>query len=96
MLNLTAKYGRIYKKCIFTRPFRASILARARLVEDRVIEQVESGIDQYVILGAGLDTFVQRNPQLVTQVGVFEVDQPGPQEWKRQRLADAGLAFHRI
>src|SRR5262245_7331953 len=44
----------------FTRPFRASIVARARFIEDLVAEQVEHGVRQYVILGAGLDTFVQR------------------------------------
>ena len=40
----------------FTKPFRASILARARFVEDLIFEQVDRGIGQYVILGAGLDT----------------------------------------
>jgi methyltransferase (TIGR00027 family) len=75
----------------FTRPFRASILARARFVEDLVMEQVARGVGQYVILGAGLDTFSQRRPELGSKLRVFEVDQPGPQEWKRQRLIDLGL-----
>jgi methyltransferase (TIGR00027 family) len=75
----------------FTRPFRASILARARFVEDLVAEQVAKGVDQYVILGAGLDTFVQRRPELARRMIVFEVDRPGPQEWKRQRLVELGL-----
>jgi len=75
----------------FTRPFRASIVARARFVEDLVTEQVAHGVAQYVILGAGLDTFVQRRPELASRVVVFEIDQPGPQEWKRQRLVDLGL-----
>ena len=44
----------------FTRPFRASIVARARFIEDLVVEQVAHGVGQYVILGAGLDTFAQR------------------------------------
>jgi methyltransferase (TIGR00027 family) len=43
-----------------------------------------------VILGAGLDTFVQRRPELAARVRVFEIDQPGPQAWKRQRLIDLG------
>ncbi len=64
---------------------RASIVARARFVEDLVVEK---GVRQYVILGAGLDTFAQRWPDLVQ---VFEVDRPGPQEWKRQRLLTLGL-----
>jgi methyltransferase (TIGR00027 family) len=77
----------------FTRPFRASILARARFVEDLVVEQATRGVRQYVILGAGLDTFVQRRPELASRLLVFEIDQPGPQEWKRQRLIDLGLGI---
>ncbi len=76
----------------FTRPFRASILARARFVEDLVSEEAAHGVEQYVILGAGLDTFAQRRPELASRMLVFEIDQPGPQEWKRQRLAELGLA----
>lgn len=75
----------------FTRPFRASILARARFVEDLVVEQAARGVAQYVILGAGLDTFVQRHPELASRMLVFEIDQPGPQAWKRRRLIDLGL-----
>src|SRR5689334_2002034 len=77
----------------FTRPFRASIIARARFVEDLVEEQAVRGVEQYVILGAGLDTFAQRRPELVSQLRVFEIDQPGPQEWKRQRLIDLGFGI---
>jgi len=76
----------------FTKPFRASIVARARFIEDLVSEEVaRHGIDQYVILGAGLDTFVQRRPEMVAKLTVFEIDRPGPQEWKRQRLIELGL-----
>jgi methyltransferase (TIGR00027 family) len=72
----------------FTRPFRASILARARFIEDLVEEQAARGVDQYVILGAGLDTFAQRRPDLASRMQVFEIDQPGPQAWKRRRLVE--------
>jgi methyltransferase (TIGR00027 family) len=75
----------------FTRPFRASILARARFIEDLVTEQVARGLGQYVLLGAGLDTFAQRRPELASRLRVFEVDRPGPQEWKRRRLVELGL-----
>lgn len=75
----------------FTRPFRASIVARARFIEDLVIEHAGRGLSQYVILGAGLDSFAQRRPDVASRMTVFEVDQPGPQAWKRQRLADVGL-----
>lgn len=70
-----------------TRPYRAAIVARTRYVEDLLVEE---GIGQYILLGAGLDTFVQRHPDLAEQVVVFEIDQPGPQEWKRQRLEALG------
>lgn len=74
-----------------TSPFRASIVARARFIEDLVEAQLESGVAQYVILGAGLDTFAQRKPEVASRMRVFEVDQPGPQAWKRQRLTDLGF-----
>ena len=74
-----------------TRPFRAAIVARARFIEDLVAEQAEKGVAQYVILGAGLDTFAQRRPDVASRLRVFEVDQPGPQAWKRQRLVELGF-----
>jgi methyltransferase (TIGR00027 family) len=75
----------------FTRPFRASIVARARFIEDLVLGEVERGVGQYVILGAGLDTFVQRRPEMSSRLTVFEIDQPGPQVWKRERLVELGF-----
>ncbi|MBN9088149.1 MAG: class I SAM-dependent methyltransferase [Reyranella sp.] len=76
-----------------TRLFRASIVARARFIEDLVVEQLARGVDQYVLLGAGLDTFVQRRPEVAARLGVFEVDQPGTQAWKRQRLVETGYGM---
>ncbi len=70
-----------------TRTYRAAIVARTRYVEDLV---TGGGYPQYLLLGAGLDTFVQRHPELAGTVTVFEVDQPGPQTWKRDRLEDLG------
>ncbi|MGH7001286.1 MAG: class I SAM-dependent methyltransferase [Stellaceae bacterium] len=75
----------------FTSPFRASIVARARFVEDLVVEQARRGAGQYVILGAGLDTFAQRRPEIASRLRIFEVDRPGPQAWKRQRLVKLGF-----
>jgi len=77
----------------FTRTFRASIVARARFIEDLVAEQARSGVQQYVILGAGLDTFAQRRPEIASQLQVFEVDRPGPQAWKKQRLIELGFGI---
>jgi methyltransferase (TIGR00027 family) len=70
-----------------TRSYRAGLVARTRFVEDLLVDE---GIGQYVLLGAGLDTFVQRHPEFADRVRVFEIDQPGPQTWKRQRLEDLG------
>ncbi|VEF46701.1 putative S-adenosyl-L-methionine-dependent methyltransferase [Bacillus freudenreichii] len=75
----------------FTSSFRASIVARARFIEDLVVEQVGRSVTQYVILGAGLDTFAQRRPEVASNMSIFEVDQPGTQAWKRQRLIDLGF-----
>jgi len=77
----------------FTRPFRASILARARFVEDLVAEQTACGIAQYVILGAGLDTFAQRKPAMASCLQIFEIDQPASLEWKRRRLIELGFGI---
>jgi methyltransferase (TIGR00027 family) len=71
--------------------FRADIVARARFVEDLVVAEAARGVGQYVILGASLDTFAQRRPELAATMTVFEVDQSGPQAWKRQRLVELGL-----
>ncbi|MGY4102770.1 class I SAM-dependent methyltransferase [Nocardia sp. R16R-3T] len=72
---------------------RACVVARARFVEDLVVEQAARGVDQYVVLGAGLDTFAQRRPEIASGLTVFEVDQSGPQEWKRRRLVELGFGI---
>ena len=77
----------------FTSCFRASIVARARFIEDLVVERTGHGVGQYVILGAGLDTFAQRRPDIASRLLVFEVDQPGPQAWKRQRLIELSFGI---
>jgi methyltransferase (TIGR00027 family) len=75
-----------------TAGFRASIVARARYVEDVVAHSAKTRDVQYVILGAGLDTAAQRSTDWAGHVRVFEVDQPGTQEWKRRRLGELGYA----
>jgi methyltransferase (TIGR00027 family) len=76
-----------------TSKFRAGIIARARFIEDLIAEQADRGIAQYVILGAGLDTFAQRKPEMAARLRVFEVDQPGHQAWKRRRLVELGYGL---
>jgi methyltransferase (TIGR00027 family) len=76
-----------------TRPARVSIVARARCVEDLVATAIDQGISQYVILGAGLDTFALRRKDLSSKITVFEIDEPATQAWKQQRLVDLGLGI---
>jgi methyltransferase (TIGR00027 family) len=70
---------------------RAEVTCRSRYTEQRLADRVRAGVRQYVILGAGLDTFAYRS-DLAAQLRIFEVDHPATQEWKRDRLAAAGLA----
>lgn len=66
---------------------------RSRYTEDRLAEAAARGVKQYVILGAGLDTFAYRASGALERIRVFEVDTPESQAWKRQRLAEAGIAI---
>ena len=71
------------------RDFRAFMAVRSRYAEDRLAEAVALGVTQYVVLGAGLDTFAYRNP--FAGLHVFEVDFPATQEGKRAMLAEAQI-----
>jgi methyltransferase (TIGR00027 family) len=71
------------------RDFRAFMAVRSRFVEDQLAEAVGRGVTQYVVLGAGLDTFAWRNP--FAELRVFEVDFPATQTWKRGMVREAGL-----
>jgi len=73
------------------RYLRAFMVARSRFAEDELARAVAAGVRQYVVLGAGLDTFAHRNPYPAGHVRVFEVDHPATQAWKRAKLAEAGL-----
>jgi methyltransferase (TIGR00027 family) len=77
----------------FGRALRAFLVARSRCAEDALAAAVATGVGQYVILGAGLDTFAYRNPHPDGSLRVFEVDFPATQAWKRRLLADAGIAI---
>jgi len=73
------------------RAFRAYMAARSRFAEDQLALAVASGVTQYVLLGAGLDTFAYRNPY--PQLRVFEVDFPATQQWKRALLDEAHISI---
>jgi methyltransferase (TIGR00027 family) len=70
---------------------RAQAASRSRYAEDRLAAAVGNGVRQYLILGAGLDTFAYRSP-LAGAVRVIEVDHPATQDWKRRALTAAGIA----
>lgn len=65
-------------------------LSRSRYAEDCLAEAVQQGVQQYVILGAGLDTFAFRQPELMKRLQVFEIDQPATQAFKQKRLTELG------
>lgn len=74
------------------RALRAHVVLRSRFAEDHLQEAVQRGVDQYVQLGAGLDTFAWRQPPWAARLRIFEVDQPASQRDKQGRLARAGFS----
>ncbi len=70
-------------------------VSRSRYTEDSLVEAVGEGVKQYVILGAGMDTFAFRHPELMEMLQVFEVDRPVTQDFKRQRLTELGWEIPR-
>jgi methyltransferase (TIGR00027 family) len=70
---------------------REHAVLRARFTEDRLAQAVERGARQYVVLGAGMDTFAFRQPPWAHALQIFEVDHPGTQSIKRAQLAQAGI-----
>jgi methyltransferase (TIGR00027 family) len=71
--------------------FSRWMCVRSRLAEDVVERAVAAGIRQFTILGAGLDSFAYRRPDMLARLRVFEVDHPASQAWKRERLAELGV-----
>ena len=69
----------------------AEMLSRARYAEDQLVGAVNQGVRQYVLIGAGLDSFAFRRPDLNQSLRVFEIDRLAAQDFKRQRLAEVGL-----
>jgi len=91
--------GRAYAKALaesraslhqtFSLAMRSWVLARTRFAEEELAKAVAAGVRQYVVLGAGLDTFGLRNPY--PDVKVFEIDHPSTQLWKRKLVAESKL-----
>lgn len=72
---------------------RSLFVMRSRFAEDQLAEAVQAGVRQYVLLGAGLDTFAYRQPAWARPLQIIEVDQPASQAFKRERLGHAGVAI---
>lgn len=73
------------------RRMRSCVIARVRYAEDELEKAIKNSARQYVILGAGLDTYAYRSPHISTGLHVFEVDHPSTQQWKRQLLEQADI-----
>ncbi len=76
-----------------TVPTATCVLMRARYAEEALERAVADGIAQYAIIGAGMDSFAFRRPGLVERIHVFEIDRPGMQRLKLERIRRAGLAI---
>jgi methyltransferase (TIGR00027 family) len=68
------------------RDMRALLAMRLGYIEDELGKAIEQGVTQYVSLGAGLDSFAYRRPDVAAFLHIFEVDHPATQRWKRMRL----------
>lgn len=90
---LLAADPRRFERSPFSPYLRAFLAARSRIAEEELAAAVARGVRQYVILGAGLDTFAYRSPYPKGTLAVYEVDHPATQRLKRERLAGAGIAL---
>jgi methyltransferase (TIGR00027 family) len=97
-LGLAGEQGRAIAERLRTELPRWQVLAfcrwmcvRSRFTEDFVQRAINRGVEQYVILGAGLDSFAYRRGDLMDRLRVFEVDHPASQSWKQDRLRDLGI-----
>lgn len=86
-----AQQESLFRFVPFGARLRAHFVMRSRYAEDCLAEAYRGGIRQYVMLGAGLETFPYRQPEWARELRIFEVDYPATQKWKRDRLAAAGI-----
>ncbi len=85
--------GRDHHSLTTTAPLRAFIATRSRFTEDSLAEAYASGVRQYAILGAGLDTFAYERARRFEGLAIFEIDHPATQAWKRERLAEMAITI---
>jgi methyltransferase (TIGR00027 family) len=74
-------------------PGYANVITRTRYAEDALKTAVESGVRQYVLVGAGFDSFILRRPVFAARLEIFEIDHPATQGLKRKRIEDLGLSL---
>ena len=74
-------------------PVSMCVLMRARYAEQALEEAIDAGITQYVIIGAGMDSFAFRRPDLIERIDVFEIDHPVTQRKKLERIRRTGLTM---
>ncbi|MDD3080092.1 MAG: class I SAM-dependent methyltransferase [Paludibacter sp.] len=77
----------------YTKRLRASVVARARFIEDLAKEQIAKGIKQYVLLGSRLDSFAQRNAEIASKIEIYEIDQSNTLNWKKEKLIENGYSL---
>jgi methyltransferase (TIGR00027 family) len=70
---------------------RSHVVLRSRYAEDRLKSSIERGVSQYIIVGAGFDTFAIRQPAWAARLRIVEVDHPGTQHLKRTKISDARI-----
>ena len=80
-------WGRINEKA----GNRSHMIWRSRVTEDQLQASARAGVEQYVILGAGLDSFAYRRPRSMEHIAVFEIDHPATQSWKQRKLRELGI-----
>ncbi len=85
------RYRAIARLFPFARRIRANMVMRSRYAEDCLAESIARGTRQYIVLGAGLDTFAYRQPTWAGPLRIFEADYPATQNWKRNRLSAARI-----
>ena len=85
---ISASLRQVINNAINEQGWTAQLFSRARYAEDALKKTIKQGVKQYVILGAGLDTFAFRKPEMMKHLEVFEVDHPTTQEFKLHRLAE--------
>jgi methyltransferase (TIGR00027 family) len=86
LFNLDSLYGWIH-------PVIGDVVARARYAEEQLESAIREGVSQYVLLGAGMDSFALRRPDLTDGLAILEIDHPTTQQLKKKRLADMGMSL---